>query len=125
MWKLRFVSTKNGNNQLAIYWDKFWELHKKHSGAFVEGCTATKKCLNDTQCYYCMTYRKFEGCIFCIIRAYIYYILKQIESKYPGLKELLLPCGLSVQAQETHPVRTAIDQRGKQTINRDAKTSGM
>ena len=40
-------------------------------------------------------------------------VLKQIESKYPGLKELLLPCGLSVQAQETHPVRTTIDQRGE------------
>ena len=52
-------------------------------------------------------------------------VLKQIESKYPGLKELLLPCGLSVQAQETYPVRTAIEQRGEQTINRDAKTSGM
>ena len=52
-------------------------------------------------------------------------VLKQIESKYPGLKELLLHCGLSVQAQETHPVRTAVDQRGEQTINRDAKTSGM
>ena len=52
-------------------------------------------------------------------------LLKQIESKYPGLKELLLPCGLSVQAQETYPVRTAIEQRGEQTINRDAKTSGM
>ena len=52
-------------------------------------------------------------------------VLKQIESKYPGLKEFLLPCGLSVQAQETHPVRTAVDQRGEQTINRDAKTSGM
>ena len=52
-------------------------------------------------------------------------VLKQIESKYPGLKELLLPCGLSVQAKETHPVRTTIDQRGEQTINRDAKTLGM
>ena len=31
-------------------------------------------------------------------------VLKQIKSKYPGLKELLLPCGFFVQAQETHPV---------------------
>ena len=51
--------------------------------------------------------------------------LKQIERKYHELKELLLPCGLSVQAQETHPVRTAIDQRGEQTIKRDAKTSNI
>ena len=32
--------------------------------------------------------------------------------------------GLSVQAQDRYPVRTALDQRGEQTINRDAKTSG-
>ena len=32
---------------------------------------------------------------------------------------------ISVQAQETHPVRTAIDQWGEQTINKDAKTLGM
>ena len=56
---------------------------------------------------------------------YYIQVMKQIESKHPRLKELLLPCGLSVQGQETHPVRTAIDQQGEQTINRDAKTSGM
>ena len=27
-------------------------------------------------------------------------------------------------SQDRHPLRTAIDQRGEQTINRDAKTSG-
>ena len=27
--------------------------------------------------------------------------------------------------QETHPVRTAIEQRGEQTINKDAKPSGV
>ena len=57
--------------------------------------------------------------------SYYVQVLKQIQSKYPGLMELLLPCELSVQAQETNPVRTAIDQQGEQTINRDAKTSGM
>ena len=31
---------------------------------------------------------------------------------------------MSVQAQESFPVRIAIDQRGEQTTNRDAKTSG-
>ena len=31
--------------------------------------------------------------------------------------------GMSVQAQTVHPVRTAIDQRGEQTINKDAKTT--
>ena len=30
----------------------------------------------------------------------------------------------SVQAQDRYPARTSIDQRGEQTINRDAKTAG-
>ena len=32
--------------------------------------------------------------------------------------------GLSVQAQSNYPIMTAADQRGEQTINRDAKTTG-
>ena len=31
---------------------------------------------------------------------------------------------MSVQPETIHPVRTAIDQRGEQTINKDAKTTG-
>lgn len=55
-----------------------------------------------------------------------YYLesMLQIEENYPGLKDLLKNNGLSVLAQENHNVRTAIDQRGEQTINRDAKTAG-
>ena len=47
-----------------------------------------------------------------------------MEQFYPGLKDLISKEGLSVQGQEKYPLRTAIDQRGEQTINRDAKTSG-
>ena len=50
--------------------------------------------------------------------------LKSIEEKYPGLKEMLKKAGLSVQGQDKYPLRIAIDQRGEQTINRDANTSG-
>ena len=57
--------------------------------------------------------------------SYYVQVLKQIENKYTGLMELLLPCGLSVPAQETYSVLYVIDQRGEQTINRGAKTSGM
>ena len=32
---------------------------------------------------------------------------------------------MSLQAQIAYPVRTAIDQRGKQSMNRDAKTARM
>ena len=51
-------------------------------------------------------------------------VLENIDVLYPGLKELLDNNGFSVQAQERYPLRTAIDQRGEQTFNRDAKTAG-
>ena len=51
--------------------------------------------------------------------------LKQIDIRYPGLKPFLEKRRMSVQAQIAYPVRTAIDQRGEQSINRDAKTAGM
>ena len=50
--------------------------------------------------------------------------LKSIEEKYPRLKEMLQKAGLSVLGQDKYSLRIAIDQRGEQTINRDAKTSG-
>ena len=37
---------------------------------------------------------------------------------------MLKKAGLSVRGQDKYPLRIAIDQRGEQTINRDAKTSG-
>ena len=51
-------------------------------------------------------------------------LLENIEQIYPGLKELLRYKGLSVQAQDRYKLHTAIDQRGEQSINRDAKTTG-
>ena len=51
-------------------------------------------------------------------------ILANINLLYPGAEELLEKKGMSVQAQDRYPVRTAVDQRGEQTINRDAKTAG-
>ena len=50
--------------------------------------------------------------------------LSQLEEVFPGCKDLLVKKGLSVQSQDRYPLRTPIDQRGEQTINRDAKTSG-
>ena len=47
-----------------------------------------------------------------------------METFYPGLKDMLKKAGLPVQAQERYPIRTAVDQRTEQPINRDAKTSG-
>ena len=56
--------------------------------------------------------------------SYYVEVLANIETPYPGLKQLPQNTGLSVQAQEMYPFRVAIDQRGEQTINRDAKTTG-
>ena len=56
--------------------------------------------------------------------SYYVHTLKNMEALYPGLKGMLKKTGLSVQAQEQYPMRTAVDQRGEQTINRDAKTAG-
>ena len=55
-----------------------------------------------------------------------YYVcqLQAIDTLFPGCKDLLKQHGISVQGQERYPLRTAIDQRGEQTFNRDAKTSG-
>ena len=50
--------------------------------------------------------------------------LENLDDTHPGCRELIQDKGLSVQGQEKYLFRTAIDQRGEQTINRDAKTSG-
>ena len=50
--------------------------------------------------------------------------MKSIDVVYPGLRPLLENNCLSVQAQDRYAVRTSIDQRGEQTFNRDAKTTG-
>ena len=50
--------------------------------------------------------------------------LETLEETHPGCKELIELKGLSVQAQDRYPCRTAVNQRGEQTMNRDAKVSG-
>ena len=50
--------------------------------------------------------------------------MERIEEPYPGLRSLLETKGMSVQAQGKVPLRVAVDQRGGQTLNRDAKTTG-
>ena len=50
--------------------------------------------------------------------------LENLKKTHPGCMELLSEKGLSVQGQQRHKSRIAIDQRGEQTINKDAKVSG-
>ena len=47
-----------------------------------------------------------------------------IDDQYPGLKNYMEKGGFSIQGQSHHSIRTATDQRGEQTINKDAKISG-
>ena len=50
-------------------------------------------------------------------------MLSNIEELYPGMKSIIEDIGLSAQGQENHHVRTAIDQRGEQIINKDGKST--
>ena len=52
-----------------------------------------------------------------------YYVcmMSKIDELFPGNKELLKTYGISVPCQD---IRTAIHQRGEQTLNRDAKMAG-
>ena len=56
--------------------------------------------------------------------SYYLYTLINMDRLYPGIKDSWRKLEMSVQAQEGYPLRTSIDQRGEQAINRDAKTSG-
>ena len=47
-----------------------------------------------------------------------------IEKFYPNLKPMLETKSLSVQGQDRYAIKTSIDQREEQAVNRDAKTSG-
>ena len=55
--------------------------------------------------------------------SYYIEVLANIETLYPGLKQLLQKTGLSVQVQDMYPSR-AFDLRAEQAISRDAKTTG-
>ena len=47
-----------------------------------------------------------------------------LESMHRDLREILERQGLNVQAQDKYLLITAVDQRGKQTRNREVKTAG-
>ena len=55
-----------------------------------------------------------------------YYVqsMKYINHLYPGLKQILENNCMSVQVQYRYTICTSIDQRGEQTLNKDAKTAG-
>ena len=51
-------------------------------------------------------------------------VLENIATVYPGLEEIIEEKGLSVQGQAYYSLCTSTDQRGEQTLNRDAKIVG-
>ena len=51
--------------------------------------------------------------------------MEHLKATKPEEYKELVENGLSIQAQEKYPLATACDQRGEQTINRDAKTAGI
>ena len=70
--------------------------------------------------YFALNFSNYARC-----GSYYVQVLESIEQMYPNLKDMLKCKGLPAQAQEKYHLRTSIDQRGEQTINRDAKTSGV
>ena len=55
--------------------------------------------------------------------SYYLEMLKNLDQSHPAIRKLLLKKGWTAQAQEKNPCRTAIDQREKQSMNQDAKTT--
>ena len=52
-------------------------------------------------------------------------MLLNMEVTYPWLKKLLGERGISFQGQYRYPLKTSVNQRGEQTINKNAKTAGL
>ena len=57
--------------------------------------------------------------------SYYYEVMTNLDKYYPGMEALISQNDLSIQAQESHQLMAASDQRGEQTINRGAKTLGI
>ena len=55
---------------------------------------------------------------------YMDHTIPSIDNLYPGLKDMLSSCVVSVRGQNRCALRTATDQCGEQTSNKDAKTTG-
>ena len=74
--------------------------------------------------YFISFYFMFNKTSYVRYESYYLETLKTIENRYPGMKEMMKHAGLSAQGQEKYPLQTSIDQRGEQTMNRDAKITG-
>ena len=51
-------------------------------------------------------------------------LLLNMETTYSGLKTRLTVKKISFVCQDRYPLRSLVDQRGEQTINKDANTAG-
>lgn len=66
-------------------------------------------------------YFAFNKTNYAIYGLWYVQIMKEVDLRYPGLTKTFKMSGISVQAQSAYP---STDQRGEQSINRDAKTLG-
>ena len=117
--------TRNGSlGKTAQFWIMYLDLmryqHMSHVAVQENDITMRLFCWKKFLPFYFalnkMNYARYGS--------YYVRVLEKINTLYPGAEELLKNKGMSVQAQDRYPVRTAVDQRGEQTINRDAKTAG-
>ena len=115
-------------NGLLGYTAQFWIIYLNLLR--VQHCIHTAVQENDFDLrlfgweYFVPYYFAFNKMNYARYGSYYLEMMKSIDTLYPGLKNMLTEKGLSAQAQNKYPLRTAIDQRGEQTINRDAKVAG-
>ena len=105
---------------LLLYLDLMQTQHFLHLAVQDNDFEMRLRCWN----FYLLLYFALQKTNYARYGSYYVKVMKNIKKMYPGLKNLLEKNSMSVQAEESFPVRIAIDQRGEQTINRDAKTSG-
>ncbi|MEM7298253.1 MAG: hypothetical protein AAF391_08310 [Bacteroidota bacterium] len=103
-----------------LYLDFIRFQHIIHTAIQVNDYDARLECWK----YFVPFYFNFNKNNYARYGSYYVECMKSYDDKFPGLKNILKEKGFSVQSQERYPLRTAIDQRGEQTINRDAKTAG-
>ena len=125
LYKDYLKQTRQGNlGKTAQYWLTYLDLmrmqHIIHTAVQENNFEAQLY----AQEYFIPLYFVFNKTNYARYESYYLETLKTIENSYPGMKEMTKHAGLSVQGQDKYPLETLIDQRGEQTMNRDAKATG-
>ena len=105
---------------LSLYLDLMEKQHLIHIAVHENNFDLRALCWNSFLSLY-FSLQKVNYARYC---SFYVEVLLKMEKLYPGCKGLLREKEMYVQAQEHLPLRVAIDQRGEQTLNRDAKSTG-